>query len=87
MDFGMEQARAEAPRQAKAFDYFTQGQESELEDADLRRRMAKRESRYSRERELRAGKEKREAANKADYKERAARNDAARRRGPATVSF
>jgi hypothetical protein len=72
MDIGLESARAEAPRQAKAFDLFTQGKESELEEADLRRTMARKESKYARQRELAAGKEKRTAATSARERGRAA---------------
>ena len=87
IDFGMEQARAEAPRQAKAFDYFTQQQESELEDAEMRRDMARREATYSRQRELAGGKERRTARNTARQRELARRGDAARRQGPAGLAF
>ncbi len=87
IDFGMEQARAEAPRQAKAFDYFTQRQESELEDAEARRDMARQEALYARQRELAGGKERRTAATSARERERATLNDALRGRGPASLAF
>ncbi len=65
-DIGIAQEREDVPRRAKAFDYYSEGRESELEDAELRRDMARREARYGRERELRAGKESREAKLAAD---------------------
>lgn len=87
MDANLEGQRAEIPRQAKAFDYYSRGKESELEDAQQRRDMATREATYARQRELAAGKEQRTAKNVADMKDRATRNDAAIGRGRAGYSF
>jgi len=64
MDLGLQQAEEERPRRREAFDLFTREKESGLEEAELRREMAKREAMYARQRELAQRKEASQAKAK-----------------------
>jgi|GEM_PF-1770588 len=58
MDLGLEQAREEAPRKRVAFDLYQKGKRSELKDAELRRKQAKKAEGTARRLEAKADQER-----------------------------